>query len=62
VTAPGPTISYLVHRGMLVVVVITIALVTGYLVFLGVPDLQEWAVSVIQAVREQWTSWHWSLA
>ncbi|MBV8540370.1 MAG: hypothetical protein JO364_17090 [Pseudonocardiales bacterium] len=63
-TAPGPqdpTIAYLAHRGMLIVVVLTIALSTGYLVCRGLPDLRLWVTSAIAAVRDEWTSWHWSL-
>ena len=63
-TAPGPhdpTIAYLVHRGVLIVIVIVITISTGYLVFRGAPDIQEWVTSAIQAVRDEWTSWDWSL-
>lgn len=63
-TTPGPnepTIGYRVHRGALIGIVITIALSTGYLVFRGETDIQEWVISAIQEVRGVWTSWDWSL-
>ncbi|MGH3533132.1 MAG: hypothetical protein ACRDQG_00240 [Pseudonocardiaceae bacterium] len=63
-TAPGPqdpTITCLVHRGVLIGVVLTIMLSAGYLVFRGAPGLQLWVISAIQAVRDEWTSWHWSV-
>ena len=63
-TAPGPqhpTISYLVHRGVLIGIVLTITLSTGYLVLSAAADLQLWVISAIQAVRDEWTSWNWSL-
>lgn len=63
-TARGPqdpTIAYLVHRAALLGIVITIALSTGYLLFCGALDLQEWVISAIQGVRDVWTSWHWRL-
>jgi hypothetical protein len=64
VTAPGPhdpTIAYLVHRGVLIGIVLAIALSTGYLVFRGAPDMQEWVISAIHTVRDEWTSWRWEL-
>ncbi|MDQ3152489.1 MAG: hypothetical protein M3R63_12465 [Actinomycetota bacterium] len=63
-TTPGlqdPTISYLVHRGVLIGIVITIALGFGYLVFQWTPGIQESVISAIQAVRDEWTSWGWEL-
>lgn len=63
-TAPGPqdpTIAYLVHRGAMIGIVLTNTFSIGCLVFRGAPDLQLWMISVIQAVRDEWTSWDWSL-
>ncbi len=63
-TAPGsddPIIAYQVHRGALIVIVITMTLLTGYLVFHDAPGMREWVISAIEAVRDKWTSWHWNL-
>lgn len=63
-TAPGPqdpTIAYRAHRGVLIGIVLTITVSTGYLVFREAPVLQQWVTSTIQAMRDEWTSWHWSL-
>lgn len=63
-TAPGPhdpPIAYRVHRGVLIGIMLVIALSTGFLVFSGTPDIQTWVISAIQAVRDVWTSWDWSL-
>ncbi|MGH3784475.1 MAG: hypothetical protein ACRDRO_28605 [Pseudonocardiaceae bacterium] len=60
-TTPGPhdpTIAYLVHRGALITITITITITISYLVFRGAPDVQEWVISAIQAVRGEWSSWH----
>lgn len=63
-STPGPdspTVAYLVHRAGLIIVAITMAFLTGYLVVLIAPGVQQWVISAIHAVRDEWTSWHWSL-
>lgn len=63
-SAPGPqdpTIDYLVHRGALIGLVLVIVLCTGYLVFQVAPGLQQWVLSAIDAVHDEWTSWGWEL-
>jgi hypothetical protein len=46
---------------VLIGIVLTITLSTGYLVLSAAADLQLWVISAIQAVRDEWTSWNWSL-
>jgi hypothetical protein len=63
-SAPGrndPTLAYLLHRVALIVIAVTMAFAIGYLVVLIAPDVQEWVISAIHAVRDEWTSWHWRL-
>jgi hypothetical protein len=64
VTASGPQelpIAYHVHRGLLIGIMLAFTFGTGYLVFRGLPDLQLWVLSAIQAVRDEWASWDWDL-
>lgn len=50
-----PTIAYLVHRGVLVGVMLMILISFGYLLFQWAPEILEWVISSVQAVRNAFT-------